>query len=130
MHLQSKNAIEQKDDSDYAKAQAELAQRRFVLMADDDEEPEATALRWFGYLPKRVSEPLLAEWAQPLWDYCVASDRGITEMRRLRGRAWLCEPSSEVLRDTIGYLGRSGKLPLPDGFPEAMEPVEYDIAAD
>ena len=75
-HLQSRNAIEEKDDSDYAKAQAELAQRRFVLMADDDEEPEMTALRWFGYLPMRVSEPLLAEWAQPLWDYCVATGQG------------------------------------------------------
>lgn len=130
VHLQSKNAIEERDDSDYAKAQSELAQRRFVLMADDDEEPEATTLRWFGYLPKRVSEPLLAEWAQPLWDYCQATGKGITEMQRLRGKAWLCEPSSEVLRAAIGYLGRSGKLLLPDGFPEAMRPVEYDFAAD
>ena len=117
VHLQSKNAIEDKDDSDYAKAQAELAHRRFVLMADDDEDPEATALRWFGYLPKRVSEPLLAEWAQPLWDYCVANDKGITEMQRLRGKAWLCEPSSEVLRDAISYLGRSGKAALAGRIP-------------
>ena len=87
-------------------------------------------MRWFGYLPKRVSEPLLAEWARPLWDHCVGTGKGITEMQRLRGRAWLCEPSSEVLRDAIGYLGRSGKLPLPDGFPEAMRPVEYGVAAD
>ena len=123
-HLQSKNAIEEKDDSDYAKAQAELAHRRFVLMADDEEDPEATALRWFGYLPKRVSEPLLTEWAQPLWDYCVANDKGITEMQRLRGKAWLCEPSSDALRGAISYLGKKGELWLPENFPIVAEAEE------
>ena len=127
-HLQSKNAIEEKDDSDYAKAQAELAQRRFVLMADDDEETEVTAQRWFGYLPKRVSEPLLAEWAQPLWDYCASSGKGITEMERLRGKAWLCEPSSAVLRGAISYLGKRGELWLPENFPIVAD-AEEDYAA-
>ena len=127
VHLQSKNAIEEKDDSDYAKAQAELAQRRFVLMADDEEDMEQTALRWFGYLPKRVSEPLLAEWAQPLWEYCIQNSKGITEMHRLRGKAWLCEPSSEALRGAISYLGKRGGLWLPGDFPMITNGVDdYD----
>lgn len=129
-HIQAKAAIEEKDESDQAKAQKELAQRRFILMADEQEDRTVIAQRWFAYLPKRVSEPMLAEWAQPLWDYCVLAKKGIEPLTRLRGKAWLCEPSSEVLRDAIGYLGRSGKLPLPDGFPEAMQPVEYEVAAD
>ncbi|MDE2686331.1 MAG: hypothetical protein OXI16_02365 [Chloroflexota bacterium] len=131
-HLQSRNAIEQKDDSDYAKAQSELAQRRFVLMADEEEKPEATAQRWFGYLPRRVSEPLLAEWAQPLWDYCVENDKGITEMQRLRGRAWLCEPSSDALWGAISYLGKRGELRLTENFPivaEADAEADYGVVA-
>ena len=122
-HIQTRPAIEGKDESDQAKAQKELAQRRFILMAGDEEDRTVIAQRWFAYLPKRVSEPMLAEWAQPLWDYCVLAEKGIEPLTRLR------EPSSEVLRDAIGYLGRSGKLPLPDGFPEAMQPVEYEVAS-
>lgn len=132
VHLQSKNAIEKKDDSEYEKTQADNAQRRFVLMADADEEPFVTAQRWFGYLPKRVSEPLLPEWAQPLWDYCTEEKKGITEMNRLRGRAWLCEPSSDTLRDAISQLGKGGYLELPDFFPGNASDA-YDavaIAAD
>ena len=49
---------------------------------------------------------MLADWAQPLWDYCVLAKKGIEPLTRLRGKAWLCEPSSEVLRDAIGYLGQ------------------------
>ncbi len=129
-HMQTKAVIDEKDEPDQAKAQKELAQRRFILMADEDEDRTAIAQRWFAYLPKRVSEPMLADWAQPLWDYCVLAKKGIEPLTRLRGKAWLCEPSSEVLRDAIGYLGRSGELPLPDGFPEIVQPVEYELAAD
>ncbi len=129
-HIETKAVIDERDESDYAKAQKELAQRRFILMADDEEDEAVTAQRWFGYLPGRVSEPMLAEWAQPLWDYCALVKKGIDPLTRQRGKAWLCEPSSEVLRDAIGYLGRSGKLPLPEGFPDAAQPVEYDMAAD
>ena len=106
-HIQTKAVIDERDESDQAKAQ-----------------------RWFGHLPGRVSEPMLAEWAQPLWDYCVLARKGIEPLMRQRSRAWLCEPSSEALRDAIGYLGRSGKLPLPEGFPDAAQPVEYEMAAD
>ena len=97
-------------------------------MADDDDDPELTALRWFGYLPKRVSEPLLAEWAQPLWDYCLANDKGITGMQRLRGKAWLCEPSSEALRGAISCLGKRGELRLPENFPVVAD-CEEDYGA-
>ena len=34
-------------------------------------------------------------------------------MNRLRGQAWLCEPSSETLRDAISHLGKGGYLELP-----------------
>ena len=129
-HIQTRAAIEEKDESDQAKAQKELAQRRFILVADEEDDRAVIAQRWFAYLPKRVSEPMLAEWAQPLWDYCVLAQKGIEPLTRLRGKAWLCEPSSEVLRDAIGYLGRSGNLPLPEGFPETMQAVEYEVAAD
>ncbi|MDE2688556.1 MAG: hypothetical protein OXI16_13815 [Chloroflexota bacterium] len=128
-HLQSKNAIEEDSDSDYAKAQNEIAQRRFVLMANEDEDAAVTAQRWFGYLPMRVSEPLLAEWAQPLWDYCVENEKGIREIQRLRGKAWLCEPSSDVLRGAISHMGKRGDLWLPENFPVVAKRHHEDYAA-
>ena len=129
-HIQTKAVVDQEDESDNAKAQKDLAQRRFVLLADGDESQAEIAQRWFAYLPKRVSEPMLAEWAQPLWDYCVLANKGIEPLTRMRGKAWLCEPASDTLRDAIGYLGRAGKLPLPEEFPEAMQQFEYELAAD
>ena len=130
-HIQRKNALDEQDDSDYEKGQKELALRRFVLLADEGEDEEYTARRWFAYLPKRVSEPMLAEWAMPLWDYCTATDTGIKQLDRLRGKAWLCEPSSEALRAAITEQGHRGRLPLPDNFKEYIaERERHDYAYD
>ena len=106
------------------------ALRRFILLADADEDEERTARRWFAYLPRRVSEPMLAEWAVPLWDYCLSEGKGIEPLTRLRGRAWRCEPTRENLRAAISELGTAGELPLPDDFPTAPAHVAYAIAAD
>ena len=127
-HVQTKSAIEDEDKTDYAKAQQELALRRFILYGDTDEEEAATARRWFAYMPRRVSEPLLEEWAEPLWKYCLNARKGIKPLISLKGRAWLCEPARDSLREAIGYLGRSGELPLP-GYPEASEML-VQAAAD
>ncbi len=121
-HLQSKNALEEKEESDFEKAQKDLAMRRFVLLADEDEDEAYTARRWFAYLPKRVSEPMLAEWALPLWDYCTeTAEAGVSELKRLRGKGWLCEPSKTALRGAITELGKRGALPLPDNLREYIE---------
>ena len=130
-HIQKKNAIEEDDDSEHALATRDLEQRRFVLMAEDDEDTEVTARRWFGYLPRRVNEPLLLEWALPLWDYCVESSKGISKLNRLRGQAWFCEPSSSALREAVSKLGKAGLLYLPDTF-SREDPYAYEdmIAAD
>ncbi len=129
-HIQRKNALEEKDDSEYEKNQQELALRRFVLLADEEESEHDTARRWFAYLPKRVSEPMLAEWAVPLWEYCSETGTGMKKLQRLRGSGWLCEPSSEALRGAISDMGHQGRLPLPDSFKAYIaerSTREYDI---
>lgn len=133
-HIKAKSEVSD-EQTDYQKAQAEDARRRFVLLADNDEPIERTARRWFAYLPRRVDEPLLAEWALPLWEHCLSSNRGITPMTRFRGDAWLCEPTSANLRDSVTELGRRGELPLPADFPcggsiYGYPPDEYALAAD
>ena len=127
-HINKKNALEESEDSDYDKGQKELALRRFILMADEGEDPEVTAERWFGFLPMRVSEPLLHEWAKPLWDYCEKRGQGLTKLSRLRGKAWLCEPAPAVLRSAISHLGKKGELYLPDAFPAEMREMSGDLA--
>ncbi len=118
-HVQMKSAIESEDMSDHAKAQEELSLRRFVLYGHADEEEAATARRWFAYMPRRVSEPLLEEWAEPLWKYCLNARKGIKPLISLRGQAWLCEPASDSLREAVGYLGRAGELHVPGSYDAA-----------
>ena len=130
-HIQAKSELSRDEErTDYQKAQEEAALRRFILLADEDEDEVRTARRWFAYLPRRVSEPMLTEWAPPLWDYCLSEGKGIEPMTRLRGRAWRCEPTRENLRDSIAALGMAGRLPLPENFPKATAPDAYAIAAD
>ena len=130
-HIQAKSEVSKDEErSEYQRAREEAALRRFILLADADEEEERTARRWFAYLPRRVSEPMLAEWAVPLWDYCLSEGKGIEPLTRLRGRAWRCEPTRENLRAAISELGTAGELPLPDDFPIAPAHVAYAIAAD
>ena len=134
LHVQKKNALDEKEESDYEKAQRDLSTRRFVLFADPDESEQDTARRWFAYLPKRVSEPLLAEWALPLWDHCVEAGKGVKTLTRMRGKAWLCEPSSTSLRDAISEMGRRGELYLPDNCSPVTRgnyyEAEFAVAAD
>ena len=49
-------------------------------------------------------------------------------MQRLRGKAWLCEPSSEALRGAISCLGKRGELRLPENFPVVAD-CEEDYGA-
>ncbi|MXY45861.1 MAG: hypothetical protein F4Y44_02530 [Chloroflexi bacterium] len=133
-HIQAKSEVSKDEErSEHERAQEEAALRRFVLLADADEDEERTASRWFAYLPRRVSEPMLAEWAVPLWDYCLSEGKGIEPMTRLRGRAWRCEPTRENLREAISELGAAGELWLPSSFPNRHKAPAYDsyaIAAD
>ena len=130
-HIQAKSEVSKDEGrSEFQRAQEEAALRRFILLADADEDEERTARRWFAYLPRRVSEPMLAEWAVPLWDYCLSEGKGIKPVTRLRGRAWHCDPTRENLRDAISELGTAGELPLPDNFPTAPAYNAYAIAAD
>ena len=135
-HITAKSEIaDDSETSEHKQVQEEADKRRFVLLADSDEDIEYTARRWFAYLPRRVNEPMLADWAVPLWEHCNATDKGISEISRLRGNAWLCEPTRENLRDAITELGSAGNLALPSDFPDylgdgAYEMPEYDVAAD
>ena len=130
-HIQAKSEMSKDEErTEYQKAQEEAALRRFVLLADKGEDEERTAGRWFAYLPRRVSEPMLTEWALPLWGYCLSEGKGIEPMTRLRGRAWRCELTRQNLRDAISALGVMGRLPLPENFPTAPASDAYAIAAD
>ena len=131
-HIKAKAETDE-DVTEEKKMRDESDKRRFVLLVDGDESVERKARRWFGFLPRRVSEPLLAEWAVPLWEYCVSKEKGITPMTRFRGEAYLCEPTPGNLRDAITELGMSGALPLPANFPvnSYIEDYEHeDMAAD
>ena len=75
-HINEKSKIgDDSESSEHQQKQDDADKRRFVLLADDGEDLEYTARRWFAYLPRRVNEPMLAEWALPLWHYCTEQRR-------------------------------------------------------
>lgn len=74
---------------DAAKVELQKSLSRFVLLEDVErgESEEALALRWYGFLTRRVQDGLLQDWALPLWRHCLREGVGVTPLARIRGGA-------------------------------------------
>lgn len=127
-HVERPDTLKLAEMQEAARKELQKALSRFVLIEDVErgETEEALALRWYGFLTRRVHDGLLQDWALPLWRYCVREKVGVSPLARLRGRAWLCEPDRAEMRQAVGLLGRDGKLPLPESMRTAAERIDMD----
>ena len=94
---------------------------RFVMRESPDTPDEVVARRWMGYLVKRHRDGLYAEWAYPLWKYCIENSVCVKEYETLICRAWLWEPERDKIRNAVRKLGLSGELVMPAEIMALME---------
>lgn len=108
----------------YARKELDKNLARFIIMEDVDrgETELELAERWYGFLTRRIEDAMLGAWALPLWRRCSQEEIGVRELLRMRGRAWICEPSRSQMRAIIREMGVEGKLALPEWMgPSARE---------
>lgn len=130
-HVERPNTETLGNMSDGAKKVLDRNLSRFALIehVESGESEEDLALRWYGFLTRRVQDGLLQDWALPLWRHCKREEAGITPLARLRGGAWLCEPDRAEMREIVGMLGRDGKLPLPENMRGVDPAMHLDAIA-
>ena len=89
---------------------------RFILLrnVDKNETDEEVAQRWYGFLTRRLDDPLDSSWALPLFEHCLENGIGLRPLIRLRGDAWLCEPDRDEMRKAVCELGQAGLLEMPE----------------
>lgn len=89
---------------------------RFVLLRNvgKNETDAELAARWYGFLTRRLDDPLHGSWALPLFEHCLANGVGVRKLVRLRGDGYLCEPDRDEMRKAVCELGKAGRLLIPD----------------
>lgn len=89
---------------------------RFVLLrnVDKNESDEGVANRWYGFLTRRIDDPLHGSWALPLFEHCLEKGIGLRKLICLRGDGWLCEPDRDDMRKAVCELGKAGRLEIPE----------------